>query len=335
MKKSIKRFIEKNRVLSRILPIILIIILGTIGYFSFSSSRVKNLNESAAKEKAVAFVNSYLMADGSKASIVEITKEYGLYKLKVDITSNIVESYMTRDGKLFFPQALNIDEINGQTGTGNNSAAAAPSAEVSVKSDKPAIELFVMSHCPFGTQMEKGIIPAIEALGNSVDFKIKFNSYAMHGEKELQEQLNQYCIMKQQPNLYYSYLKCFLAGGESEPCLTSAKIDKGNLSTCVESTDKEYKVMDNFKNKVDYQGTYPSFNVFKADNEKYNVGGSPTLIINGQEIAANRDAASLLTTICSAFNNAPDACKATLSSDTPSAGFGTGTASAGTDASCN
>ncbi len=335
MNKSIKRFFEKNHVLSRILPIALILVLAIIGYFSFSSSKVKNLSEAEAKTKSEEFINAYLMADGSKASIVEITEEYGLYKLKVDITSSIVESYLTKDGKLFFPQALNIEEILNPTAT-TGGQAQAPISEVSVKSDKPAIELFVMSHCPFGTQMEKGILPVIEALGNTVDFKIKFNSYAMHGENELKEQTAQYCMMTEQPKVFNAYLKCFLASGESDSCLSEAKVDTKSLDSCVTKTDGQYKIMDNFKNKVGYQGTYPGFDIFKADNEKYGVGGSPTLIINGQEISSERDSASLLKTICTAFNNAPSACSANLSSETPAPGFGTGTAAASNSAAaCN
>jgi hypothetical protein len=334
MKKAIKRFLEKNKIFSKIIPIALVIILGLIGYFSFAPSKNKNLNETEAKTRATEFINSYLMSPGSKATITEISKEYGLYKLKVDIVSSVVDSYLSRDGKLFFPQALNIDEVNsGKNDTAAAGADAAPAAEVSNKNDKPVVELFVMSHCPYGTQAEKGILPVVEALGNKIDFQIKFNSYAMHGETELLEEINQYCIMTEQPKAYNAYLKCFLAAGESAPCLTEAGINQSSLSSCATKTDDKYKITENFKNKVGYQGNYPGFDIFKDDNTKYNVGGSPTLVINGQQISSNRDAASLLKTICSAFNTQPEACKTVLSSDVPAPGFGTGTtaaASAGT-----
>ena len=327
MRKKIQRFFEKNKIFSKIIPIALVLILGLIGYFSFSPSRTNNLNEQEAKTKAEEFINSYLMSAGSKASVTEITKEYGLYKLKVDIVSSIVDSYMSKDGKLFFPQALDIEKINSENG--NNSAAEnTPIAEVTNKTDKPVIELFVMSHCPYGTQIEKGILPAVETLGDSIDFKIKFNSYAMHGETELKEEMTQYCLMTEQPDTFNTYLKCFLGAGESAPCLTEAKVNEKNLTSCVKKTDEKYSISKNFKNKVDYQGDYPGFSIFAADNQKYNVGGSPTLIINGQEVSGNRDSASLLNTICSAFNSQPEACNSVLSSDSPSAGFGTETTSA-------
>ncbi len=165
----------------------------------------KNLSQEEASAKAEQFINDFLMTSGSKATIKEISSEYGLYKVKIDIVTDVVESYLTKDGRLFFPQALNIDEIysaKDQTGAEKN---AAPAATVSQKSDKPVVELFVMSHCPYGTQIEKGILPAVEALGDKIDFQLKFCNYAMHGEKELKEQLTQYCIMETEPKKFNEY----------------------------------------------------------------------------------------------------------------------------------
>ena len=337
MKKAIKKLFSKEIFMRIVLPIILVIVLAVIGIFSFRKPMTKNLSLDAAKAKAEAFVNSYLMQSGSKATIKEISTEYGLYKLKIDIVSDVVESYLTKDGKLFFPQALNIEEItqkaNGAADS-NPAANAAPAATVSVKSDKPTVELFVMSYCPYGTQIEKGMLPVLTALGNKIDFKLQFCSYAMHGEKELSENLLQYCIQKEQPTKLNAYLTCFLESSISSSCLDTAKIDKNKLNTCVSKTDAAFKVTSNFTNKVGYQGSYPGFDVDKAANDKYNVGGSPTLIINGEEISSARDSASLLKTICSAFNKAPKECETVLSGVSPSAGFGSGTAANATAADC-
>lgn len=333
MKKIIKKVFSKSIFTRIVLPIILVIALVIIGFFSFNKSRVKNISPEAAKTQAENFVNTYLMQSGSKATIKEVTTEYGLYKLKIDIVSDVIESYLSKDGKLFFPQALNIAETAQKagaaaTGDTQNGANAAPAVTVSVKSDKPIVELFVMSYCPYGTQIEKGMMPVVAALGNKIDFKIKFCSYAMHGQKELSENMLQYCIQKEQPTKLGAYLTCFLESGISSSCLDTAKIDKNKLNICVSKTDAAFKVTSNFTNKVGYQGSYPGFDVDKADNTKYNVGGSPTLIINGQEISSGRDSASLLKTICSAFNNEPKECATVLSSASPAAGFGSETAAA-------
>jgi protein-disulfide isomerase len=335
MNKTIKSLFSKDKFIRITLPVILVIILAIIGLFSFNSQN-KNLSMEEAKEKAEKFVNDFLLQSGNKANIKEITSEYGLYKLKIDITDSVVDSYISKDGKLFFPQALDIDDIrgkaNGQDGGTNTNQA--PAATVSKKSAKPKVELFVMSYCPYGTQIEKGMLPVVEALGDKIDFSLKFCDYAMHGEKEIVENTNQYCIQQEQPDKFASYLSCFLESSDSASCLDKVGVDKKKLSSCYEKTDKKFSIIQNFKDKKGYKGSYPGYDVFKDDNEKYNVGGSPTLIINGEEISSARDAASLLATICSAFEEQPDACKASLSSATPAPGFGTGTTAGGSAANC-
>jgi len=330
MNKNIKKFFKSKNFSTRILPIILIIILGVIAYFSFASSE-KTIKESEALIKSEKFINDFLMNGGS-ASIEGLEKEYGMYKLKINIGSGeLVDSYITKDGKLFFPQALNIDEIYA-----NNSGDLSQSESVSVKSDKPVVELFVMSHCPYGTQMEKAILPAINTLGDSISFDIKFNSYAMHGETELNEQMLQYCLMEEQEDIFLDYLECFLVDGDSERCLAANNINKSSLDNCISNVDEEYSIISDFENNVNYQGSYPGFNIFASDNERYGVQGSPTLVINGQTVSANRTPASLLSVICSAFTTQPDACSATLSTESPAPGFGTETTSASAStAACN
>ena len=337
MKKITSILKQKKSWLTIGVILVVLIVLGLITASSLkkddgTNKPGKTISTDEAKAKAEEFVNKFLMQGGSKATIKEITNEYGLYKLKIDITSDVVESYLTKDGRFFFPQALDINQISAaKTGTDAKAPANAstPSASVSKKSDKPVVELFVMSYCPYGTQIEKGILPVAKTLGNKIDFQIKFCSYAMHGEKELRENLLQYCIEKDQASKYQAYLSCFLENSDSATCLTKTGVDEKAASACVSKTDNAFKVMSNFTNKVGYQGSFPAFDIQKADNEKYSVAGSPTLIINGEEIQSARDSASLLKTICSAFNNEPKECSTTLSSAAPSAGFGSGTAAAG------
>lgn len=222
------------------------------------------------------------------------------------------------------------------TNTDTNTDSSTTTTTVSTKSDKPVVELFVMSHCPYGTMAEKGMIPAVKALGDKIDFKIRFVYYAMHGEKEVKEQLNQYCIQKEQSDKYIPYLEAFLADGDGTKALQTAGIDTTALATCAAAADTEFKVTENFNNESTWlSGSYPLFDIDKALNEKYNVGGSPTLVINGETVSSGRDSASYLAAICSAFNTAPEECSTDLSSTTPSAGFGY-TASSGSDSgSCN
>lgn len=335
MKKIIKHLATRAGFLRVGLPILLLIILAVIGYFSLGRP-LKTLGAEKARIQTETFINNYLMTSGEKVTVKDVSKSYGLYKMTIVLSSGEVESYLTRDGKLFFPQALDVAKISGsrEEAASPTDKAAGPSATVSKKSDKPSVELFIMSYCPYGTQIQKGFLPVLAALGDKINFQLKFVDYAMHGDKELAENLTQYCIAKEQNSKLSDYLNCFLASGESGSCLTKAGISANKLSSCVAKTDKQYKVTENSKNKVGYKGSYPGFDVNKTDNEKYGVGGSPTLVINGQDISSDRDPASLLKTICSAFNNQPKECQATLSSASPAPGFGTGTTNNSGAAGC-
>jgi len=298
-----------------------------------------SLDIKGAETKIENFVNGILIQDDNKVTIKESSEESGLYKIIITTSAGQdVETYVTKDGKLFFDRAMNVEEITKENEAANNET---PPDQEAVKNDKPVVELFVMSHCPYGTQIEKGILPVLDTLGDKIDFELKFCDYAMHKEKELDEQLRQYCINSEEPAKFISYLQCFLEDDKSDACLKTAKINIPKLNSCVAATDKKYKVTENFNDKstwrTDRDGNpaFPIFNVNKEDVDKYGVGGSPTLVINGTTAKSGRDAASLLTIICASFDNPPEECSAELSSATPSPGFGFDTTSDGDSASCN
>lgn len=272
----------------------------------------------------------------SNISIKSIAEKNNLYVINL-LAENGQEfdGYLTKDGTMFFPQAIKVEEAQKQKEEAEK-AASAEKKEI-VKNDKPEVELFVMSHCPYGTQIEKGILPAAEILGDKIDFSIKFVDYVMHGEKEANEQLNQYCIQKEQTGKYNAYLKCFLSKeNNSDACLKSTGINMAKLKACTATTDKTYKITEKFNDKSTWSGgKYPSFDIFEEENDKYGVQGSPTLVINGVTTSSGgRDSKSLLSTICSAFTNQPSDCNQELSSVQPSPGFGYEASGNGSSASC-
>jgi len=317
-----------------------VIFLSMAALLVFSAcSTSKNITIEEAKIKAASFINENLMQPGSQVSVKEVTEEAGLYKVVINLPNDEeYESYITKDGTVFFPQAMNIAEVEStKTDSATEKDAAQAKAITDVpKVEKPNVELFVMSHCPYGTQIEKGFIPAIKTIGDKIDYKIKFVDYAMHGEKELNEELRQYCIQEEQNEKYLPYLECFLEDDDYERCLGENNINKSVLDKCITATDSKYKVMELFADKSTWSGgRYPQFNVYKAENEAYGVQGSPTFVINGTKIQAGRDASSLLTTICAGFENVPEECNTELSSAAPAPGFGWDGTGTDSSASCN
>ena len=204
------------------------------------------------------------------------------------------------------------------------------------KLDKPTVELFVMSSCPYGTQMEKGMMPVADLLKDKIDYQVKFCTYSMHGQAEVNEEMQQYCIENQFKDKYLPYLKCYLNASKSADCEKAVGIDDANLKDCIAKTDTQFSVTKNYNDKSTWlSGQFPLIDMYKADNEKYNVQGSPTFVVNGIVLdKTGRDPESLLTAICNGFKTKPSECSQNLSSATPSAGFGyatdtTGAASTG------
>jgi hypothetical protein len=198
------------------------------------------------------------------------------------------------------------------------------------KANKPKVELFVMSYCPFGVQMEKAFVPAARLLQDKADIDIKFVSYAMHDLKEVEENTRQYCIQSEQSIKYLDYVECFAATGDYVTCLNATKINEASLAGCVERTNNRFGILAKYEDKDSWlSGRFPEYPIHTSLNEKYGVQGSPTLIINGQEARVNRTAESVKQAICASFNNPPKECEETLENLAYASGFGTAVGSGG------
>lgn len=224
-------------------------------------------------------------------------------------------------------------EVKQQAQTDDNRGQVQEVAQAP-KSDKPAVELFVMSYCPYGLQMEKAILPAWNLLKDKANISLKFVNYAMHGEKEVKENMVQICVADQSQEKMINYLNCFVVSGDSSKCLDTAKVDKKALSSCQDKLENKYGILKAFADQSTWlSGRYPTFSVSDDLNKKYGVQGSPTLVINGAQVSAGRTPDAVKKVICGAFNNTPKECETTLSTSGVSAGFGASTGAAATAAS--
>ncbi len=182
-------------------------------------------------------------------------------------------------------------------------------------SEQLTVELFVMTHCPFGLQAEKGFIPIIKTLEDNADMKIRYIHYFMH-EPEEEETPRQICIREEQSDKYLDYLKCFVYDGNYNKCLNNVQIDISKLDICIQNKADSY---------------------YKEDSDLskgYGVESSPTLVINGKIIDSDRDTQSYLNTVCSIYDIAPKKCENKMLNKVPSPGFDITNSSSGTNGSC-
>lgn len=296
-----------------------LIIAGALIYVLPKSSGEKAgefLPLETAVQKAVDYINKNLLSGDTKTTLIESSEVSGAYKFKIKIGEQEFESYITKDGKILFPEAIILTEKTAEDTT--------PEVPKDLpKTDVPDVKLFVMSYCPYGLQTEKALLPVYELLKNKAKIGVYFVDYIMHEKKEMDENLRQYCIQKEEPAKIYSYLSCFVKDGNYQKCLPEAKIDQTKLSSCLTEADKEFNVTKNYEDKKSWQGgSFPKFEVHADLNEKYGVQGSPTLVINDKVVQADRSPEGLKNVICQAFSSLPSECSQTLSDTTASPGFG-------------
>lgn len=315
-----------KQVMIPVVGLLLFAAVAAAAYF-YMPAKYRPLKGDEAVQKAVDYVNANMLSNGVKASFDKqtIKLEDGLYAFKLTVEGQDYDAYVTKSGKLFFPQVI---DISGKTEEANK-------VEMT-KTDKPDVKVFVMSYCPYGLQAEKMYLPVYNLLKDKANMGIYFVNYAMHGKKELDENLRQYCMQKEQNDKYAAYLECFVASTAGEDgavnpaaCLAKAGVDKTKLNACVSSSDAEFKVTENYNNKDTWlSGSYPTFGVHEELNKQYNVQGSPTIVVNDKDAGsalAARTPEEFKKLICSSFNNEPEECKTDLSSDAPVPGFGAGT----------
>jgi hypothetical protein len=301
--------------------ILLVILAILLAYPSITGRVVSNNNNGVgitnkmsandAANKSIDYINNYLLGGQGTATLVSVNEKNGLYNVKLSIADRQYDSYVTTDGTLFFPSGIDISKTPETVTT--TTVPQKTCADIT-KADKPLLETFIVSNCPYGLQMQRILAPIANILGNYI--KVEYigsisngKITSMHGDSEATENLRQICIREEQSTKYWDYVNCYIKVGNSDTCLTSAGIDKTKLSTCMTDPKK---------------GLAYAQQDFDLQN-KYGVSGSPTLILNGEKVSefdfGGRSADAVKTLLCCGFNTEPSVCSQNLSTDQAATSF--------------
>jgi hypothetical protein len=272
---------------------------------SFGSGNSKEI-----ANKVLEYVNTKVLAPQGmpNATLSAVTEEKGLYKLDIEVNGQKDSLYATKDGLYIFPTPIfNLT----------------PEPKLK-KGEKADVKLFVMSHCPFGLQAEKMYIPVYNLLKDKVNMGIYFVNYIMHEKIEIDDNLKQYCISKEQNDKYMDYLSCFVVAGKTDECLKQTNIDTTKLTACIDATDKEFKITEGYNDKKTWLNErFPVFAINDDLNKQYNVQGSPTVVINDKIVELkDRSPEAFKKAICDTLEDKPAECNTTLSAVAAGAGFG-------------
>lgn len=306
--------VNKWTIASYFLFLLLIASLFTYG-FSVRSFVLTGSKDAVAK-RTIDYINKNLLPQGSTASLVSISKKpNGLYNLKFKIGEQEVDSYLSGDGSLLFPQVIDLKAVvAANPDKGNSDPKEIP------KTEKPDAKLFVMSYCPYGNQAEDAMMPVIDLLKDKFNITLNYitsksgDSYkSLHGDNELNEDIREMCVQKYEKDKFWSFIKEMNA--------------KTTLNDAAEKWEEIAKGLGIDVNKIKTCVTNEASVLLDADIElmkKYSVSGSPTLVINDTVYSGSRTSNGYKDGICSGFQTPLEECNTQLSGDTGSTATGGG-----------
>jgi len=194
-----------------------------------------------------------------------------------------------------------------------------PTTTPVVKTARPTVELYVMSFCPFGVQVEKVMKPVVALLANSTDFRVYYianvpgtdlsTAKSLHGNAEAIEDARQLCILAHSPASYWEYLGAF-----DTQCY-SLWMNQTQLGACQQNVTDQLGITETVKECMTGNEGYE---LLKADSAAVNGAGitsSPTIMINGQKYTGRRTSESIKQGICDHFDATPEACSTVLSTE--------------------
>ncbi|MDD5606746.1 MAG: glutaredoxin domain-containing protein [Candidatus Pacebacteria bacterium] len=152
--------------MKKIYTIIGLCLLGVLIVYLLSLQESKDIvSEDQIKETTISFINTELLGGTATASLISILKESNVYKLKIDIEGQEIDTYVSLDGKLFFPEGIKIEFAEDQ---GIEEVEEKEIPNLPLVEDKVIIYHFWGDGCPYCTKQK----PYIEKWNNLANVQV-------------------------------------------------------------------------------------------------------------------------------------------------------------------
>jgi len=298
------------------------VLLGISGAYSplaGSSLFSKSASPSDSAQVAVSFIRNNLIGADESVTLLNVTEESGVYRISTKFSSSkgqqTIDAYMSRDGKYLFPASYRIDDIsknrNAEVTTATTPVAVTKNCANIKKQDIPVMEAFVVSYCPYGTQIQGVLAEVVAKIPDlSKNIKVRYlggitngTVQSMHGSIEATENLRQICIREEQPAAYWKYISCFISSHQTDTCQKTAGVDITQITECTNDTTRGLKYAGE-----DFARSY-----------SYGATASPTLILNGVRVSefnfGGRTPEAIKSLLCCGFGTQPEGCGISLASN--------------------
>ncbi len=193
----------------------------------------------------------------------------------------------------FDPTAEICDNKKDDTGNGKVDCADPTCADKLIcrKEVKGKVDVFVMSHCPYGVMAMDAMKEVLDVFGKEIDFTINYIANevtkgtfrSLHGPAEVDEDKRELCAKKHFPKNYMDYIWCRNKNIRSTDWKSCAKgpIKASVIEKCFQG-DEGTKLL--------------SENIKKANSMQ--IGASPTWLVNNKFKASGVTPAQVQKNIC-------------------------------------
>jgi predicted DsbA family dithiol-disulfide isomerase len=194
---------------------------------------------------------------------------------------------------------VKLGEKEGEAGEGATTTTTIASVS---QYGTAKLDFYVMSQCPYGTQVEDAVKPVLDKLGNSIVFTLNFIASenadgtfsSMHGQAEVDGDMMQLCAAKHYPDKYMAFIVCQNKNARDiqnnwKTCALENSMDESTLSTCFSGSEGKQLLSASIKASA-----------------AANARGSPTMYLNGKAYNGARDSTSFMRALCATLNNHPE-----------------------------
>jgi len=304
--KKVEKFFSKKENIWMSVSIVLAVVVIVLLIISVTGKC--GISKDAAGEKMIAYLSTLVPA-GDVVTLKNVTSLGNVYEIVVEYKSQDIPVYMTKDGKYMVQGLSEINPSSSINTNSNNQTKEVP------KADKPKVQLFIWSYCPYGVQAQGPVAEVANLLKGKADFEI-VTYYDGHGAYETQQNKIQSCIQKLASDKYWNYAAKFVT--DIYPKCSSTRTedcDKNESVKLMKSLGINSASVLNF---VESHGT-SLLSEASSKAQANGVSGSPTILINGVAVQAARTSEAIKAAVCEAFNTAPSQCSQTLSGTTAAA----------------
>ena len=265
------------KVIAGVLLIILIASIYTNGFGLAKGNSNGELSLSEAEMKALDFVNNNLLQEPFIAEITSSTDAGNLYQITLSVAGQEVDSYITKDGSLFFPQGFAVSDSLTLQGENNEARIDVSVDDDAVKGDVNALVTIVEFsdfECPFCgkyvletyPQLIKEYVDTGKVKYVFRDFPLEFHLEAQKaaeaaecaGEQGKFWEMHDY-LFENQDYLGVDYLKGYAK---------DLGLDTKDFNECLDSGAMAEEIENDL-----------------LDGQSYGVSGTPAFFINGKLIS--------------------------------------------------